>query len=103
MRIIVICGAGASSTFVASRLRRAAKAVGLVLDACASSLAASAEMMGSADAVLVGSHVGDALDSVHAHARARGVPAAVLPADIAHDRGGTIALGIVRQLIPRIR
>jgi hypothetical protein len=39
---------------------------------------------------------------VHAQARAHGVPVAVLPADIAQDREGIIALGIARDLVSRI-
>ncbi len=38
MRILVVCGAGASSTFVAQRLRRAAAAAGLDWDAAAGML-----------------------------------------------------------------
>ena len=102
MRIIVICSAGASSTFVATRLRRAAKSAGIDLDASPSPLASTGELLGSADAVLLGSHLGEAIDGVRAQARKHGVPVAVLPADIAQDREGLRTLEIVRGLVSRI-
>ena len=102
MKIVVICGAGASSTFVATRMRRAAKAVGFDATFSASHPASFAEQVGSADAVLAGAHLGGALSAVHAQARAHGVPVAVLPADIAQDREGTRALEIARDLVARI-
>ena len=102
MKIIVICGAGASSTFVAARLRRAAKEAGFDLTVSALPLASFAEQVGSASAVLAGAHLGDALSAVHALAREHGVPVAVLPADIAQDREGVRALEIARETVSRI-
>ncbi|MGO2669111.1 MAG: hypothetical protein ACTH9L_09770, partial [Microbacterium gubbeenense] len=55
MKIIVICGAGASSTFVATRLRRAAEAAGTDVEAVPASRSSFAGQLGSADAVLVAS------------------------------------------------
>ncbi|GAA4477675.1 hypothetical protein [Microbacterium panaciterrae] len=56
MRIQVICGAGASSTFVAARLRRAAIAAGSDWDVAAAPLDAVDPF---ADLVLVGPHIAD--------------------------------------------
>ena len=53
MRIIVVCGAGASSTFVALRVRRAADARGLRVDARAAAEAGLAEALRDADVLLV--------------------------------------------------
>jgi phosphocarrier protein len=83
-------------------MRRAAKTIGFDATFSASPLASFAEQVGSADAVLAGAHLGGALSAVHAQARAHGVPVAVLPADIAQDREGIIALGIARDLVSRI-
>ena len=102
MKIVVICGAGASSTFVATRMRRAAAAADLDLTITPSHLASFAEHLESADAVLTGAHLGDALVAVHAQAREHGIPVAVLPADIAQDREGTRALEIARGIVSRI-
>lgn len=102
MKIVVICGAGASSTFVATRMRRAAKTIGFEATFSPSPLASFAEQVGSADAVLAGAHLGGALSAVHAQAREHGIPIAVLPADIAQDREGIRALEIARDLVSRI-
>ncbi|WP_036318814.1 PTS sugar transporter subunit IIB [Microbacterium indicum] len=94
MRISVVCGAGASSTFVASRLQRASAAAGTPFEARASALSA---VDPAADAILLGAHL--APEEGRVRAAAPGVPLAVLPADIAADRDGTRALAIVRELI----
>ena len=101
MKIVVICGAGASSTFVATRMRRAASAANLDMTIVPSPLASFAEHVGSADAVLVGAHLSDAIVAVHAKAREHGIPVAVLPADIAQDREGTRALEIASGIVSR--
>lgn len=97
MRIVVSCGAGASSTFIAARLQRAADSAGVALDASASSLASLAQDMRGAAAVLLGAHMGDSANDVRAIARKSGAHVAVLPADIAGDRDGTRVLAIVRN------
>ncbi|MFC5790356.1 PTS IIB subunit [Agromyces tardus] len=80
MRIIVVCGAGASSTFVALRVRRAADARGLRVDARAAAEAGLAEALDGADVLLVGAHLGDRVDALRELAAAASVPVAVLPA-----------------------
>ncbi|WP_217183326.1 PTS sugar transporter subunit IIB [Streptomyces sp. AC495_CC817] len=94
MRILVVCGAGASSTFVAQRLRRAAESQGLAWDTVAGMERAAAE--GGHDVVLIGPHLADRLPAIRAAAAA---PVAVLPADIFADRDGERTLAIVRSLI----
>jgi PTS system cellobiose-specific IIB component len=64
MRIVVVCGAGASSTFAALRIRRAAEARGL-----------------DVDAVLVGTHLAERRSSLAAAAAAASVPLAMLPGE----------------------
>lgn len=59
MRVLVVFGAGASSTFVAHRIRRAATARGLDLVVDAFPFASALTGAGHADVVLVGDHVGD--------------------------------------------
>lgn len=100
MRIIVICGAGASSTFVAMRLQRAADAAGVDIDASACPLASLAEEVGSADAILLGAHMAAAERDVRALADAHRVRVVALPADIAGDRDGSRTLALVRAEIP---
>lgn len=89
MRILVVCGAGASSTFVAQRLRQAAAASGR--DWLVSAGTESAISSASADLVLVGPHIADRADSIR---MAAGTPVAVLPDDVFGDRDGTRTLAI---------
>ncbi|PRB13930.1 PTS sugar transporter subunit IIB [Microbacterium sp. MYb62] len=94
MRILVVCGAGASSTFVAQRLRSAAAAAGLDWDASAgmeSSVAGSDH-----DLVLVGPHLSDRLDAIRVTA---GAPVAVLPDDVFADRDGSRTLVFARSIL----
>jgi PTS system cellobiose-specific IIB component len=94
MRILVVCGAGASSTFVAQRLRRAALHAGLDWDAAAGT--ENSVFPGAQDVVLLGPHLADRVDAVRESA---GVPVALLPADIFADRDGDRTLALVRALV----
>lgn len=94
MRILVVCGAGASSTFVAQRLRRAASDAGLAWDAAAGMESSVAD--GDHDLILVGPHLADRLDAIR---DAAPVPVAVLPEDVFADRDGTRTLAFARSVI----
>lgn len=96
MRILVVCGAGASSTFVALRLRRAAHAAGVPLTASACSEASLAIDIEAAEFVLVGPHLHHSLDEIRAVAAIRSVRVELLPEDIfRNDPDGTRALALV--------
>jgi cellobiose PTS system EIIB component len=98
MRILVVCGAGASSTFVAQRLRRAAADSGLDWDVSAgmeSSVAADDHGL-----VLIGPHLAQRLDAIR---DATTAPVAVLPDDVFGDRDGTRTLAIARSVIDDAR
>lgn len=94
MKILIVCGAGASSTFVAQRLHRAASAAGLEWD----TVAGSESSVGgtTADLVLVGPHLADRLDALSAQTTA---PIAALPDDVFADRDGERTLALVRTLL----
>lgn len=94
MRILVVCGAGASSTFVAQRLRRAASAAGLDWETAAGTEQTIPTAF--ADIVLVGPHLADRLDAIRAASRAR---VAVLPDDVFADRDGDRTLAIARATL----
>ncbi|MFJ4999439.1 PTS sugar transporter subunit IIB [Microbacterium sp. NPDC088619] len=98
MKILVVCGAGASSTFVAQRLRRAASEAGLDWDAAAGmeqSVAGSDH-----DLILVGPHLADRFEAIRLAASAR---VAVLPDDVFADRDGTRTLALARSIIADVR
>ncbi len=98
MRILVVCGAGASSTFVAQRLRRAAADAGLDWDAAAGMEQSVSD--GDHDLILVGPHLADRLDAIR---DAGAAPAVVLPEDVFADRDGTRTLALVRSILADAR
>ncbi|QEW02429.1 PTS sugar transporter subunit IIB [Microbacterium lushaniae] len=99
MRILVICGAGASSTFVAQRVRRAAHEHGLPYSAVAGTTGSLAIDLDSADIVLVGPHLAAERDRIERSAAALDVAVAVLPEDIFSDLTGERTLDLVRATL----
>ncbi|GAA5038940.1 PTS sugar transporter subunit IIB [Microbacterium fluvii] len=95
MRILVICGAGASSTFVAQRVRHAAHDRGLDYTAFAGTEQSLPIDLDAADVVLVGPHLAHALDRIERHAAARGTTVVLLPDDVFNDIDGTRTLALV--------
>lgn len=100
MRILVVCGAGASSTFVAQRVRRAAAALGLGYTAVAGTPQSLATDLDTADVVLVGPHLADALPRIEQQAAPRGATVVLLPADVFDDLDGSRTLALVRAATP---
>ncbi|WOF24137.1 PTS sugar transporter [Microbacterium betulae] len=98
MRILVVCGAGASSTFVAHRVNRAAGAAGLAYTAFAGTQLSLPIDLDSADIVLVGPHLTTSLDAIRAAATPRGVAVVPLPDDVFTDTDGTRVLALVRAV-----
>jgi PTS system cellobiose-specific IIB component len=94
MEILVVCGAGASSTFVALRLRRAATARGIDLTVRAGSLELIDSAMPGADLVLVGPHLASHVERVRDAARAVDdrIIVTLLPESAVTSRDGELAL-----------
>ncbi len=99
MRILVVCGAGASSTFVAQRVRRAAHAHGLPFTAFAGTEQSLPVDLGAADVVLVGPHLAPVLERIEQDAASHGAIVVLLPHDIFTDLDGTRTLEIVRAAV----
>lgn len=102
MRILVVCGAGASSTFVAQRVRRAALERGLDCSASAGTALSLPNDLDDADIVLVGPHLASELDGIRSAAATRGVVVALLPDDVFADVTGTRTLDLVEEAL-RVR
>ena len=98
MRILVVCGAGASSTFVAHRLNRAAQDAQLDLTAFAGSLVSLPIDLDTADVVLVGPHLADSLEVIRTAAAPRGTAAVLLPDDVFADTDGRRVLALVQAV-----
>ncbi|WP_243077007.1 PTS sugar transporter subunit IIB [Microbacterium sp. SS28] len=99
MRILVVCGAGASSTFVAQRVRHAASEVGLAYSAFAGTEHSLPIDLDSADVVLVGPHLAHAIPAIEKGAAARGTTVVLLPPDIFNDLDGKRTLQLVRDAL----
>ncbi len=99
MRILVVCGAGASSTFVAQRVRHAAHDRGLPYSAFAGTEMSLPIDLDAADMVLVGPHLAHALERIQRDAARRGTTVVLLPPDIFTDLDGTRTLALVRAAV----
>ncbi|RXZ69975.1 PTS sugar transporter subunit IIB [Agromyces albus] len=97
MRIIVVCGAGASSTFVAHRIRTAAAARGLDVEAKATSESALDAALAGADVLLIGAHLAERVDRLRERAAAASVPIAILPESAAAAPDGEDALDLALE------
>jgi PTS system cellobiose-specific IIB component len=94
MKILVVCGAGASSTFVAQRLRQAAMRAGHDWDVSAG--AESSVGAALADLVLIGPHLADRVEAIRSSATAQ---VALLPDDVFSDREGAMTLSIAQTAL----
>jgi len=103
MRVLIVCGAGASSTFVAQRLRRAAAARELPVTPLASSASAAPELIPTVDVVLVGAHLGDAVAGLRAAAAVRRVPVLVLDDAARQDGDELLEITLAAAAAPRER
>jgi PTS system cellobiose-specific IIB component len=99
MRILVVCGAGASSTFVAQRVRRAAHDRGLPYIAFAGTELSLPIDLDAADVVLVGPHLAHAMERIERDAARRGTKVVLLPSDIFTDLDGTRTLALVLEAV----
>lgn len=95
MKILVVCGAGASSTFVAQRVRHAAHARGRDISAVAGTEQSLPIDLDDADIVLVGPHLHTSLDRIERAAADRGARVILLPPDAFGDLDGTRTLDLV--------
>lgn len=98
MRILVVCGAGASSTFVAQRVRLAAHRRGLTYTAVAATEQSLAVDLDLADVVLVGPHLADAFERIARESAGRGAVAILLPDDVFADQSGARTLDLVEAV-----
>jgi len=97
-RVLVICGAGASSTFLVHWMRREADARGLDLAIEAGSNDDLESRLGDVDAVLVGGHLEGQFETILAIASTAHVPVALLPPLRFDAAGAAIALEIASGL-----
>jgi len=97
--VLIVCGAGASSTFLASRMRSLAKSRGLALTAQAAGTSDLRPFLHTSSVLLVGPHLADSFATLQAEAAVFGVPAALLPPTAFGPGGAEQALDIVDSLV----
>jgi PTS system cellobiose-specific IIB component len=94
MRIHIVCGAGASSTFVALRVRRSAAGRGLSALVTAGNESDLADRLDAIDVVLVGPHLAGGFAAIEAGALRHGAAARLLPDTVFAARNGEDALDL---------
>lgn len=67
LNILLVCGSGASSSFMAAKMRYAAKEKGLVLNITARSEGEIVNFIGDIDAIMVGPHLSGDYESLKRH------------------------------------
>jgi PTS system cellobiose-specific IIB component len=99
MKILVVCGAGASSTFVARRLNTAAQARRLPWAAIATNESWLADQIPGCDLVLLGPHLAPRLQQIKGQAATFGVPVVLLDADVFADLDGSRTLARIEAAV----
>ena len=94
MKILVVCGAGASSAFVAHRMRVTGKERGLTLTVVAGSESDLPGSLNTVDVLLIGPHLAPRFDRISAQAKKLGVGVALLPQTVFAARDGIQALDL---------
>jgi PTS system cellobiose-specific IIB component len=97
-RILVVCGAGASSTFLVHSMRKVARGRGLDLVFQAGSRDDVSSRLGDVDVVLVGSHLADSFPDLLSEAEAASVHALLMPAVGFDADGAGAVLDLVAEL-----
>ncbi|NQX29607.1 hypothetical protein HQQ81_19860 [Microbacteriaceae bacterium VKM Ac-2854] len=98
-KILIVCGAGASSTFLAHRMRAGARTRGIEATIRAETLASLADSLAGVDVVLVGPHLADRFDGISREAARVGTAVALLPEDAFGASGAEAALDTVEELL----
>jgi PTS system cellobiose-specific IIB component len=98
--VLIVCGAGASSTFLASRMRAVARTRGVDVTVQAASDDEIDERLPSVDVILVGSHLSGSFDVIRARAAEHGVPAGLLDASVFGPTGADDAFDLLSTLAP---
>ncbi|TFC43387.1 hypothetical protein E3T26_13770 [Cryobacterium sp. TMT1-21] len=92
MRILVVCGAGASSAFVAHRVRHTAESRGLTVSVHAGSESDLPGSLGPIDVLLVGPQLAPRYEKIRSQAVKLGVGVAMLEATVFASQNGDEAL-----------
>lgn len=98
-RVLVVCGGGASSGFLAQNLRKAAKKAGVELEVNARSESDIPDYIGHIDVLLVGPHLAYMEDKLRAQVEPHGIKAAMLSQKVYSRLDGEGAFKLVQELV----
>lgn len=98
-RVLVVCGGGASSGFLAQSMRKAAKRAHAELVVDARSEAEVDEYLDRIDVLLIGPHLAYMEDKLRGMAQPRGIKVALLSHQIYGRLDGAAAVNLVQQLV----
>lgn len=96
--ILIVCGAGASSTFLASRMRAVAASRGESVTIVAASDDDLDSRFASTDVLLVGAHLSASFDELRDRAAAHGVAAGLLAPTVFGPGGPEAAFDLYSSL-----
>ncbi len=96
LRILLCCGAGMSSGFLASSARKAAKKAKMAVTVEARSHAEVADMLPAIDVLMLAPHYADEYDKYAAIAEPFGVKVALIPADVYASLNGAKLLEVAQ-------
>jgi PTS system cellobiose-specific IIB component len=97
--VLIVCGAGASSTFLASRMRAIAKSRSLEITVSAASDSELRTRLHGTTILLVGPHLESTFESITREAALFGIPTALLPPTAFGPSGAEQAIDIVSSLV----
>ncbi len=95
--VLVICGAGASSSFLVHQLRRRAQARGLAVNFTAGTLHDLPAQLSGSDVVLVGAHLAASFHEAEVAASAVHARAILLPVVTFDAAGADLALDLLSE------
>jgi PTS system cellobiose-specific IIB component len=98
-KVLIVCGAGASSTFLALRLRGVARSRGLDLTVEAGTVSDLDERLPATDVLLVGPHLAEQFVDLQERADAAGTRSALLPDTVFQGAGAELAADLVTELL----
>ncbi len=96
-RVLVVCGAGASSSFLVYWMRKDAAARDVALSIRAGSTEDLPAALADTDFVLVGHHLAAAFPSIRAASATAGVPISLLPSLAFNATGAAVAVDLVLE------
>ena len=96
--VLLICGSGASSGFMAAAIRKAAKKKGEEISVKAASEAQLDDWLDQIDTLLIGPHLAYIKDDVTAKTAGKNIQVAIIPQAIYGTLDGTKALEMINKM-----